>query len=89
MRESRVCERVKFAIYNIAIVFNFRQHSARDFRLDIKKSPKSTCWNYEELRLARGEIVVLLGRIETFRFKDENDYEYEIWLKLFSRILKI
>ena len=27
--------------------------------------------------------------IETFRFKDENDYEYKIWLKVFSRILKI
>ena len=27
--------------------------------------------------------------LETFRFKDENDYEYEIWLKVFSRILKI
>ena len=34
MRESRVCERVKFVIYNIAIVLNFRQHSARDFKLD-------------------------------------------------------
>ena len=64
MRESRVCERVKVAIYNIAIVFNSRQLSARDFRLDIKKSPKSTCLNYEELRLARSEIVVLLGRIK-------------------------
>ena len=31
-------------------------------------------------------IVTLL---ETFRFKDENDYEYEIWLQVFSRILKI
>ena len=27
--------------------------------------------------------------IETFRFNDEDDYEYEIWLKVFSRILKI
>ena len=27
--------------------------------------------------------------IETFRFKDENDYECEIWLQVFSRILKI
>ena len=27
--------------------------------------------------------------LETFRFKDENDYEYEIWLKVFSRVLKI
>ena len=27
--------------------------------------------------------------LETFRFKDENDYEYEIWLQVFSRILKI
>ena len=27
--------------------------------------------------------------IETFRFKDENDYEYEIWLKVFSHILNI
>ena len=27
--------------------------------------------------------------LETFRFEDEDDYEYEIWLKVFSRILKI
>ena len=26
---------------------------------------------------------------ETFRFQDENDYEYEIWREVFSRILKI
>ena len=25
--------------------------------------------------------------IETFRFEDENHYEYEIWFKVFSRIL--
>ena len=27
--------------------------------------------------------------LETFRFEDENDYEYEILLEVFSRILKI
>ena len=27
--------------------------------------------------------------LETFRFEDEDDYEYEIWLQVFSRILKI
>ena len=27
-------------------------------------------------------------RIETFMFEDENDYEYEIWFKVFSRIVK-
>ena len=27
--------------------------------------------------------------LETFRFKDEDDYEYEIWLEVFSRMLKI
>ena len=27
--------------------------------------------------------------IETFRFKDEDDYEYEICLKVFLLILKI
>ena len=26
--------------------------------------------------------------LNTFRFEDENDYQYEIWLKGFSRILK-
>ena len=29
-----------------------------------------------------------LRKIEAFRFEDENDYEYEIYLKVFSRILK-
>ena len=34
-----------------------------------------------------GQIVSI---IETFRFGDENDYEYEIWLKvLFTYSLKI
>ena len=28
-------------------------------------------------------------KIETFRFKEEDDYEYDIWLWVFSRILKI
>ena len=27
--------------------------------------------------------------LETFRFEDEDDYEYEIWLEVFSRLLKI
>ena len=26
--------------------------------------------------------------LETFRFEDYNNYEYEIWLQAFSRILK-
>ena len=26
--------------------------------------------------------------IETFRFEDEKDYEYEIWFKVFLRIVK-
>ena len=27
--------------------------------------------------------------LETYRFKEEDDYEYKIWLDVFSRILKI
>ena len=27
--------------------------------------------------------------LETFRFEDENNYKYKIWLEVFSRILKI
>ena len=27
--------------------------------------------------------------IETFRFEDEDDYKYEIWLEVFSGLLKI
>ena len=27
--------------------------------------------------------------LEILRFKHQDDYEYEIWLKVFSRILKI
>ena len=26
--------------------------------------------------------------LETFRFEDENHYEYEIWFEVFSRIVK-
>ena len=32
--------------------------------------------------------MLFYALIETFRFEDENDYEYEIELKVFSRILK-
>ena len=44
--------------------------------------------------ISQGEIwcwslLGLKGLIETFRFKDEDDYEYEIWLQVFSRLLKI
>ena len=41
------------------------------------------------LVIENAAFAVDLGMKETFRFKDENDYEYEIWLKVFSRILKI
>ena len=34
------------------------------------------------------EAARRLMLIETFRFEDENDYEYEIWFKVFSRIVK-
>ena len=26
--------------------------------------------------------------LETFKFEDENDYDYEIWFKVFSCIVK-
>ena len=43
-------------------------------------------WDFASKTLdARNRLL----RIETFRFKNENDYDYEIWLKVFSRILKI
>ena len=43
------------------------------------------------LYLAKGggwDRVVSLEIKETFKFNDEKDWEYEIWLKGFSRILK-
>ena len=33
--------------------------------------------------------MILKGILETFRFKDKNDYKYEIWLQVLSHILKI
>ena len=39
--------------------------------------------------IAVGILPRVLARTETFRFKDENDYEYEILLKVFSLILKL
>ena len=33
--------------------------------------------------------MILKGILETFRFKDKNDYKYEIWLQVLSDILKI
>ena len=34
------------------------------------------------------ESFVLVPVLETFRFEDENDYDYEIWFKVFSHIVK-
>ena len=34
------------------------------------------------------EAARRLMLIETFRFEDKNDYEYEIWFKVFSLIVK-
>ena len=41
------------------------------------------------MQYARRQFFLLRQSLETFRFGDENDYEYDIWLKAFSRILKI
>ena len=35
-----------------------------------------------------GVLVAVAVILATFRFEDENDYGYKIWLKVFSRILK-
>ena len=34
-------------------------------------------------------MVGIASVLETIRFEDEDDYEYEIWLEVFSRLLKI
>ena len=31
---------------------------------------------------------IIISLLETFRFEDDNDYKYEIWFKVFSRIVK-
>ena len=41
------------------------------------------------LPLSTLPVLVFDWSLETFRFKDEDDYEYEIWLKVFLRILKL
>ena len=33
--------------------------------------------------------VTIFYIVETFRFEDEDDHEYKIWLEVFSRVLKI
>ena len=33
-------------------------------------------------------LVAVAVMLATFRFEDKNDYGYEIWLKVFWRILK-
>ena len=43
------------------------------------KSRENTCAYFHDL----------CTLVETLRFEDQDDYEYEIWLKVFSRILKI
>ena len=34
-------------------------------------------------------MVGIASILETIRFEDEDDYDYEIWLEVFSRLLKI
>ena len=34
-------------------------------------------------------MIGIASILETIRFEDEDDYEYEIWLEVFSRLLKI
>ena len=34
-------------------------------------------------------MVGIVSILETIRFQDEDEYEYEIWLEVFSRLLKI
>ena len=43
------------------------------------------------LPLSTLPVLVFDWSLETFRFKDndKDDYEYEIWLKVFLRILKL
>ena len=43
------------------------------------------------LPLSTLPVLVFDWSLETFRFKDkdEDDYEHEIWLKVFLRILKL
>jgi len=44
--------------------------------------------NDKEMQYARRQYFLLRQSLETFGFEDQNDYEYDIWLKAFSRILK-
>ena len=40
--------------------------------------------------LIHGKTLCMVDRIvDSFRFKDGDDYEYDIWLTVFSRIIKI
>ena len=34
-------------------------------------------------------MIGIASILETIRFEDEDDYEYLIWLDVFSRLLKI
>ena len=44
-------------------------------------------WYFYESVFFYQKIALRLAK--SFRFEDEDDYEYEIWFKVFSRILKI
>ena len=47
-------------------------------------------WGTVELVSEETGVLRLHIDLETFRFQDEDDdYEWEIWLQVFSRILKI
>ena len=45
-------------------------------------------WNAEMNGKPDQTLGLCSWLLESFRFADENDYEYEIWFKVFSRIVK-
>ena len=48
---------------------------------------RNIIWYLEKFVITKKFVITQL--LETFRFEDEDDYGYEIWLEVFSRLLKI
>ena len=74
---------------------------SRNFSMRTRVNKIETCmegdiaaWRLEQVKLrdfpsrliSRGGSAA--KKVETFRFENENDYEYEIWFKDFSRLVK-
>ena len=66
---------LSFKLRRFSVFANFSRLTPVNILLTIRNFDKSP-------------YSVFVSLLATFRFEDKNDYEYQIWFKVFSRIVK-